>query len=59
MLLETAYKIIAMILHDRPRPIAESLDQEVQCGFRPGRGCVDDMFIVKMATKKRKEHGLE
>ena len=59
MLLETCYKIVAIILHDRLRPIAESLDHEAQCGFRPGRGCVDGVFTVKMAMMKRKEHGLE
>ena len=35
MLLETAYKIVAIIIHDRLRPIAGSLDHEAQCGFRP------------------------
>ena len=41
MLLEIAYKIIAIILHSRLLPIEESLDDEPQCGFRPGRGCMD------------------
>ena len=59
MLLETAYKIVAIIIHDRLRPIAESLDHEAQCGFRPGRGCTDSIFTVKMAMKKRREHGQE
>ena len=59
MLLEIAYKIIAIILQDRLRPIAEGIDHESQCGFRPGRGCVDAVFTVKMALKKRREHGLE
>ena len=59
MLLESAYKIVAIIIHDRLRPIAENLDHEAQCGFRPGRGCVDGIFTVKMAMKKRREHGLE
>jgi hypothetical protein len=35
------------------------LDHEAQCGFRPGRGCVDGVFTVKLAMKKRREHGLE
>ena len=59
MLLEIAYKIIAIILLERLRPIAEGLDHESQCGFRPGRGCVDAVFTVKLALKKRQEHGLE
>ena len=59
MLLESAYKIIAIILHNRLSPIFESLDHEPQCGFRPGRGCVDGIFTVKMSMKKRREHSLE
>ena len=59
MLLETAYKIVTILLLNRLRPIAESLDHEQQCGFRPGRGCNDAVFTVKMAMKKRREHSKE
>ena len=59
MLLEAAYKIIAIILHARLLPIEEGIDHETQCGFRPGRGCTDAVFTVKIAMKKRREHGLE
>ena len=59
MLLEVSYKIVAIILQERLRPIQESLDHESQCGFRPDRGCVDAIFTVKLALKKRREHGLE
>ena len=59
MLLEAAYKVIAIILHTRLLPIQEGLDNEPQCGFRPGRSCTDAIFTIKMALKKRREHGLE
>ena len=59
MLLETAYKITAIILHDRLRPFVEGLEHKAQCGFRPGRGCADGVFTVKLVMKKRREHGLE
>ena len=59
MLLEIAYKIVAIIFHSRLLPIEESLDHETQCGFRPGRGCMDAIFTIKSAVKKRREHGLE
>ena len=59
MLLEAAYKVIAIIIHKRLLPIEESLDHESQCGFRPQRGCADAIFTVKLALKKRREHGLE
>ena len=59
MLLETAYKIVAILLHMRLLPIIQNIDNENQCGFLPERGCVDAVFLVKMAIKKRREHGLE
>ena len=59
MLLEAAYKIISIVIHERLLPIEEGLDHESQCGFRPGRGCSDGVFTVKLAMKKRREHGLE
>lgn len=59
MPLETAYKIVSILLLNRLRPIAESSDHEQQCGFRPGRGCNDAVFTVKMAMKKRREHSKE
>ena len=59
MLLEAAYKIVSILLLNRLRPLAETLDHEQQCGFRPGRGCSDAVFTVKMAMKKRREHSKE
>ena len=59
MLLEIAYKIVANLLRKRLLPIEEAIDHESQCGFRPGRGCTDAVFTIKMALKKRQEHGLE
>ena len=58
MLLEVAYKIVALILLYRVQPIEEELDHESQCGFRPGRGCTDAVFTLKQALRKRHEHGL-
>ena len=59
MKVEVAYKIIAILLHERLQPIAEGLDHEPQCGFRTERGCPDATFSVKLAMKKRREHGQE
>ena len=54
MMLEVAYKIVAIILKFRLTP-----DQESQCGFYPGRGTADATFSLKMAIRKRREHMLE
>lgn len=59
MILKVQYKIIAIILQERLRPIQESLNHESQCSFRPDQGCTDAIFTVKMTLKKRREYGLE
>jgi hypothetical protein len=59
MMLEVAYKIMAIIAAERLYVICESLDHESQVGFRPGRGCSDGAFNLRMAVRKRREHGLE
>ena len=59
MLLETAYKIIAIFLHDRLQPIEDGLDHGDQCQFRLKGGCADAVFAVNLTRKKRREHGQE
>jgi len=59
MLLEAAYKVIAILIHERLQPVASTLDHESQCGFRPGQGCQDAIFSVKLAMKKRRERNNE
>ena len=54
MLLEAAYKIVSVVLHQRLLPIEEGLpDHEAQCGFRPGCGCSDGV-VVLMASSQSK-----
>ena len=60
MLLETCYKIVAIILNKRLKMLEEDLENhDNQCGFRAVRGCVDAIFTVKSAIKKCAEHGLK
>ena len=40
MLLESSYKIIAILIHSRLQPLIENLDHESQCGFRKDKGCL-------------------
>ena len=58
-MLEVAYKVVGYIILERLRPIKESPDHESQCGFRPWRGATDAIWNLKMAVRKRREHGLE
>ena len=59
MLFESAYKVIAIILHERLQSIVSNIEHESQCGFRPGKGCQDAILTVKVARKKRREHSKE
>ena len=59
MMLEVGSKIAAIVINVRLTPICESLDNETQCGFRPGRGTADASFTLKQVLRKRREHGLE
>ena len=59
MLLEVLYKVVANVIKARLTPIQKSRQHESQCGFRPQRGCSDASFSLRMAVKKRREHGME
>jgi len=55
-MLEVAYTIVANILHNRLKPVKESvrLDHENQNGFRWQRGCLDSIFTLKTTKKSRR-----
>lgn len=54
-LLSTAGKILAHILNTRLSRLAEQVLPESQCGFRPYRGTVDAIFVVKQIQEKSLE----
>ncbi|KAJ2940675.1 hypothetical protein O0L34_g14785 [Tuta absoluta] len=54
-LLSTAGKILAHIINTRLSRHAESILPETQCGFRPGRGTVDAIFVVRQIQEKSLE----
>uniref|UniRef100_A0A3B3BLN8 Reverse transcriptase domain-containing protein n=2 Tax=Oryzias melastigma TaxID=30732 RepID=A0A3B3BLN8_ORYME len=45
-LLSLPGKVYARVLERRVRPIVEPQIQEQQCGFRPGRGTVDQLYTL-------------
>ena len=59
MMLEVAYKRVAILLDERLDPVCESLDHEAQCGFRRKRGTTDALFTARQLIAKRREHGEE
>ena len=51
-LLSVVGKLYGRILINRIREKTESVIDEVQCGFRRGRGCIDQIFIVRQICEK-------
>ena len=54
-LLSIAGKILARILSNRLKPLAEELLPESQCGFRPSRGTADMVFSARQLQEKSRE----
>ena len=58
-LLSIPGKVFCKILLDRMKQKAEEALSESQFGFRPGRGTVDAIFIVRQLIEKAKEHRVQ
>lgn len=56
-LLSVAYKIFATLAQRRLNEYAEKILEEYQCGFRPGRSTVDQMFVMRQIMEKCYEYG--
>jgi hypothetical protein len=52
-------KLVLTVIGDRLNKVIESFgaDYETQRGFRGNRGCIDAIFNLRLALRKRKEHG--
>lgn len=55
-LLNVAYKVFSNLLLRRLSPYTEEIIGEYQCGFRPARGTMDQIFVVRQAMEKCYEH---
>ena len=51
-LLSIPGKVYGSILIEKVRSLTERLIGEEQCGFRSGRGCVDQVFVMKQMSEK-------
>ena len=51
-LLSIPGKVFAKILNDRVRCLTENRLLEEQAGFTSGRGCIDQIFIIRQLTEK-------
>jgi len=58
-LLNSGYKIYAKKTAQRFKTLSETILLEEQNGFRIGRSCIDNVFIIKQIMEKRREFDLE
>jgi sorting nexin-29 len=58
-LLNVAYKILSSIMLERLKEYSEEILGEYQCGFRPQRGTIDQIFVVRQILKKFYAHDID
>ncbi|CAG9839544.1 unnamed protein product [Diabrotica balteata] len=58
-LLNTAYKILSNILHERLKPYTEMFLGEYQAGFRPGRSTINQIFTLRQILEKAQEFNID
>ena len=58
-ILNTAYKILSIILCERLKPYLSSIIRPYQCGFRPGKSTVDQMFTLRQILEKTHEFNVD
>ena len=55
-LLDTAYKLLEIIILNRIRPESETIARENQCGFRPNRSTIDQIVALRLLIEQRQEY---
>ena len=54
-LLNVAYKILSNVICERLKPFCNTLIGKYQCGFRPGRSTIDQIFTLRQILEKTNE----
>ena len=57
--LSVVCKLFGRVLIKRVRAGTECAIEEEQCGFRQGRGCMDQVFAVRQVSEKHLANGKE
>ena len=54
-LLTIAYKILSSFLCERLKPFVNKLIGSYQCGFRPGKSTIDQIFTIRQILEKTRD----
>ena len=52
-MLTIAYSILSNVLSERLKPFVNKLIGSYQCGFRPGKSTIDQIFILEKTRNKQ------
>ncbi|XP_043065425.1 uncharacterized protein LOC122320881 [Drosophila ficusphila] len=58
-LLPVAYKVLSSVLCENMKPHAEALIGPYQCGFRPGKSTIDQIFTLRQILEKSYENQID
>ena len=58
-LIAISYKILSTILCERLKPYTNTLIGQYQCGFRPGKSTIDQIFTLRQILEKTHEHQVD
>ena len=58
-LLNIAYKVLASVLCERLKPTVNQLIGPYQCGFRPGKSTIDQIFTIRQILEKTHERRID
>lgn len=56
-LLSVPGKVYTRVLYNRIQPLIDAKLLDLQCGFRPGRGCSDQLHVGRRLCEIAEKHG--
>ncbi|XP_060665808.1 uncharacterized protein LOC132798106, partial [Drosophila nasuta] len=58
-LIAISYKVLSSVICERLKPYTSTLIGPYQCGFRPGKSTIDQIFTLRQILEKTHENGID